>query len=81
MSNESTLGLESSILELLRASNTTISCKIAEVRLANSRANTCTIKPRGIGTDQEGWSVSEKEIEVGTLEGAIILGINLLNRE
>ena len=42
---------------------------------------TCAIKPRGIGTDQEGWSVSEKEIEVGTLEGAIILGINLLNRE
>ena len=80
MTSESTPGLESSLLELLRASNTTISCKITEVRLANSRANTCTIKPRDVGTDFEGWAVGEKEIKVGTLEAAIIVGIEILNR-
>ena len=80
MSNESTLGLESSLLELLRASNTTISCKITEVRLANSRANTCTIKPRDVGTDFEGWTVEER-LGTETLETAIMVGIEILNRE
>ena len=45
-----------------------------------ARATTITIKPRSIGTDQEGWQIGEKEIPCDTLEEAIIVAIEILNR-
>jgi hypothetical protein len=50
------------------------------VRLEKARATTLAIKPRDVGTDTEGWTISEKEIPCNTLEEAIIVGIEILNR-
>jgi len=80
MTSESTQGIQSDLLESLRASDIRISCKITEVRLEKARATTLAIKPRGVGTDTEGWTISEKEIPCNTLEEAMIVGIEILNR-
>ena len=80
MLSESTRGLQSDLLEKIRASGIRISCQITEVRLEKARATTLAIKPRGVGTDQEGWQIGEKEIPCNTLEEAIIVGIEILNR-
>jgi hypothetical protein len=67
-------------LEKIRASDINISCKITEVQLSKARAATLAIKPRDIGTDTEGWTIGEKEIPCNSLEQAIIVGIEILNR-
>ena len=79
MLSESTQGLQSDLLEKIRASDIRISCRITEVRLEKARATTVTIKPRDIGTDFEGWTVQER-LGTETLEEAIIVGIEILNR-
>ena len=79
MPSESATGIQSDLLETLRASDIRISCRITEVRLEKARAETCTIKPRDVGTDFEGWTVEEK-LGTETLEAAIIVGIEILNR-
>jgi hypothetical protein len=38
------------------------------------------IRPRDIGTDQEGWAIGKEEIPCQTLEDAIIIGIEILAR-
>ena len=78
--NESTQGLQSDLLEKIRTSDIRISCRITEVRLEKARATTITIKPRNIGTNQEGWQIGEKEIPCDTLEEAIIVAIEIINR-
>ena len=60
MLSESTQGLQSDLLEKIRASDIRISCRITEVRLEKARATTLAIKPRGVGTDTEGWQIGEK---------------------
>ena len=80
MPSESATGIQSDLLETLRASDIQISCRITEVRLEKARATTLAIKPRGVGTDQEGWQIGEKEIPCNSLEEAIIVGIEILNR-
>ena len=80
MINDCTKGMESDLLEKIRTSDIRISCRITEVRLEKARATTITIKPRSIGTDQEGWQIGEKEIPCDTLEEAIIVAIEILNR-
>ena len=80
MLNESTTGMESDLLEKVWASNTTIRCKITEVRLEKARATTLAIKPRDVGEDTECWTIGEKEIPCNTLEEALIVGIEILNR-
>ena len=80
MLGESTQGLQSDLLEKIRASDIRISCQITEVRLEKARATTLAIKPRGVGTDTECWTIGEKEIPCNTLEEAIIVGIEILNR-
>jgi|TARA_Y100000004_G_scaffold167735_1_gene200522 hypothetical protein len=80
MINDCTKGMESDLLEKICESNTIISCRKTHVRLTRARAKTITIKPRDVGTDQEGWSVDEKEIPCNTLEEAIIVGLEILNR-
>ena len=80
MLSESTQGLQSDLLEKIRASDIRISCRITEVRLEKARATTITIKPRSIGTDQEGWQIGEKEIPCDTLETAIIVGLEMQAR-
>ena len=81
MLGESTQGLQSDLLEKIRTSDIRISCRITEVQLQKARATTLAIKPRGVGTDTECWTIGEKEIPCNTLEGAIIVGIEILNRE
>ena len=80
MLSESTQGLQSDLLEKIRASDIRISCQITEVRLEKARATTLAIKPRDVGEDTEGWQIGEKEIPCNSLEEAIIVGIEILNR-
>jgi len=80
MQSESTTGMESALLEKLRASNTTIRTKITEVRLEKAGSTTIAIKPRDIGEDTQGWSIGEKEIPCDTLETAIIVGMEMQAR-
>jgi len=79
MTSECTQGLQSDLLEKIRASDIRISCRITEVQLQKARATTVTIKPRDVGTDFEGWTVEER-LGTETLEQAIIVGIEILNR-
>tara|TARA_Y100000004_G_C8699165_1_gene320871 strand:+ start:204 stop:341 length:138 start_codon:yes stop_codon:yes gene_type:complete len=39
------------------------------------------IRPRDVGEDTEGWTVGPEEIQVETLEEAIILGMEIQARE
>ena len=80
MNSESTTRIQSDLLEKIRTSDIRISCKITEVRLEKARATTLAIKLRGVGTDTEGWQIGEKEIPCNSLEEAIIVGIEILNR-
>ena len=80
MTSESTQGIQSDLLEKIRTSDIRISCKITEVQLQKARATTLAIKPRSVGTDTECWTIGEKEIPCNTLEEAIIVGIEILNR-
>jgi hypothetical protein len=79
MTSECTQGIQSDLLEKIRTSDINISCKITEVQLSKARATTVTIKPRDVGTDFEGWTVEER-LGTETLEQAIIVGIEILNR-
>ena len=79
MPSESATRIQSDLLETLRASDIRISCRITEVRLEKARATSVAIKPRDIGTDFEGWTVEER-LGTETLEEAIIVGIEILNR-
>ena len=80
MPSESATRIQSDLLETLRASDIRISCRITEVQLQKARATTLAIKPRSVGEDTEGWTISEKEIPCHSLEEAIIVGIEILNR-
>ena len=80
MTSECTQGIQSDLLEKIRASDINISCKITEVQLSKARATTLAIKPRDVGEDTEGWTIGEKEIPCNSLEEAIIVGIEILNR-
>ena len=79
MQSESTTGMESALLEKLRASNTTIRTKITEVRLEKAGTTTIGTKPRDIGTDFEGWEV-DGLFGTQTLETAIIVGLEMQAR-
>ena len=81
MPSESATGIQSDLLETLRASDINISCRITEVQLQKARATTLAIKPRDIGTDKEGWSVGESQIPVQTLKEAIIVGMEIQARQ
>ena len=80
MLNESTTGIQSDLLEKVRASNTTIRTKITTVRLEKAGSTTIAIKSRDIGADTQGWSIGEKEIPCDTLETAIIVGMEIQAR-
>jgi hypothetical protein len=74
-------GMEQGILAQIRKSNTRICCSITTVRLEKAGATMLEIKPRDVGTDTEGWQVGEEEIQVETLEEAIIVGMEIQARE
>jgi len=80
MDNESPTWMESDLLEKVRASNTTIRTKITTVRLVKAGATDIEIKPRGVGTDTQGWAVGEAEIPCHTLEEGIIIGMEIQAR-
>jgi len=80
MDNESPTWMESDLLEKVRASNTTIRTKITTVRLVKAGATDIEIKPRGVGTDTQGWAVGETEIPCNTLEEGIIIGMEIQAR-
>ena len=79
MPSESTQGIQSDLLDKIRASDIRISCRITEVRLENARATTVAIKPRDLGTDFEGGTIEER-LGTKTREEASIVGIEILNR-
>jgi hypothetical protein len=80
MDNESPTWMESDLLEKVRASNTIIRTKITTVRLVKAGATDIEIKPRGVGTDTQGWAVGEAEIPCNTLEEGIIIGMEIQAR-
>ena len=73
-------GLSSDLLDKVRKSDTRISTRITTVRLERFGTTMLEIRPRDIGTDQEGWAIGKEEIPCQTLEDAIIIGIEILAR-
>jgi hypothetical protein len=73
--------IQPDLLEKIRASNTRIRCSITTVRLEKAGSTMLEIKPRGVGTDTEGWTVGPEEIAVQTLEEGIIVGMEIQARE
>ena len=73
-------GLSSDLLDKVRKSHTRIRTRITTVRLETVGSAFLEIRPRDIGTDQEGWSIGEKEIPCQTLEDAILIGLEILAR-
>ena len=76
--NEYPAGLESVLLEKVRASDTELRTSICTVRLEKVGSDTVEIRPRDVGTNTQGWSVNE--IPVQTLEEAIIVGMEIQAR-
>ena len=73
-------GLSSDLLDKVRKSDTRISTRITTVRLEKAGSPMLEIRPRDIGTDQEGWAIGKEEIPCQTLEDAIIIGLEILAR-
>ena len=73
-------GLSSDLLDKVRQSDTRISTRITTVRLEKAGSPMLEIRPRDIGTDQEGWAIGKEEIPCQTLEDAIIIGMEILAR-
>ena len=73
-------GLSSDLLDKVRQSDTRISTRITTVRLEKAGSTMLEIRPRDIGTDQEGWAIGKEEIPCQTLEDAIIIGLEILAR-
>ena len=73
-------GLSSDLLDKVRQSDTRISTRITTVRLEKAGSPMLEIRPKDIGTDQEGWAIGKEEIPCQTLEDAIIIGIEILAR-
>ena len=73
-------GLSSDLLDKVRKSHTRISTRITTVRLETAGSTFLEIRPRDIGTDQEGWAIGKEEIPCQTLEDAIIIGMEILAR-
>lgn len=73
-------GLSSDLLDKVRQSDTRISTRITTVRLKKAGSPMLEIRPRDIGTDQEGWAIGKEEIPCQTLEDAIIIGLEILAR-
>ena len=73
--------IQPDLLEKIRASNTRIRCSLTTVRLEKAGSTMLEIKPRGVGTDTEGWTVGPEEIAVQTLEEGIIVGMEIQARE
>ena len=73
-------GLSSDLLDKKYGRHTRIRTRITTVRLETAGFAMLEIRPRDIGTDQEGWSIGEKEIPCQTLEDAILIGLEILAR-
>jgi len=73
--------IQPSLLEKIRKSNTRLRCSTTTVRLEKAGATMLEIRPKNVGTDTEGWQVGEEEIQVETLEEAIIVGMEIQARE
>ena len=73
-------GLSSDLLDKVRKSDTRISTRITTVRLERLGTPMLEIRPRDIGTDQEGWAIGKEQIPCQTLEDAIIIGLEILAR-
>ena len=73
-------GLSSDLLDKVRKSHTRISTRITTVRLETVGSAFLEIRPRDIGTDQEGWAIGKEEIPCQTLEDAIVIGLEILAR-
>jgi hypothetical protein len=79
MRNEYPAGLESDLLEKVRASDTELRTSICTVRLEKVGATPVEIRPRDVGTDFEGWEIN-RLFGTQTLEAAIIVGMEMQAR-
>ena len=79
MRNEYPAGLESDLLEKVRASDTELRTSICTVRLEKVGATPVEIRPRDVGTDFEGWEIN-RLFGTQTLETAIIVGMEMQAR-
>jgi hypothetical protein len=79
MRNEYPAGLESDLLEKVRASDTELRTSICTVRLEKVGATPVEIRPRDVGTDFEGWEIN-RLLGTQTLEVAIIVGMEMQAR-
>ena len=73
-------GLSPDLLDKVRKSHTRIRTRITTVRLETVGSAFLEIRPRDIGTDQEGWAIGKEEIPCQTLEDAIVIGLEILAR-
>lgn len=73
-------GLSSDLLDKVRKSHTRIRTRITTVRLETVGSAFLEIRPRDIGTDQEGWAIGKEKIPCQTLEDAIVIGLEILAR-
>ena len=73
-------GLSPDLLDKVRKSHTRIRTRITTVRLETAGSAFLEIRPRDIGTDQEGWAIGKEEIPCQTLEDAIVIGLEILAR-
>ena len=78
--NEYPAGLESDLLEKVRASNTELRTSICTVRLERVGSDPVEIRPRDVGTDFEGWEIN-RLFGTQTLESAIIVGMEMQARD
>ena len=81
MEHESTRWIQSGLLEKVRKSNTQISTRITTIRCEKLGSTPIEIKPRGVGTNTQGWAVGEAEIPANTLEEAIVVAMEIQARE
>ena len=79
MRNEYSAGLESDLLEKVRASDTELRTSICTVRLEKVGATPVEIRPRDVGTDFEGWEIN-RLFGTQPLEAAIKVGMEMQAR-
>ncbi len=67
-------------LEKVRAVFTDYECEGLQIRCKTSWAETIGIKPGDFGADTNRWLVGDEEVPAATLEAALIVACEMVNR-
>lgn len=67
-------------LDKVREVFTDYRCEGLQVHCIKDRANTITIKPGNFGTDTYRWLVGDEEVPAATLEAALVVACEVVNR-